>query len=118
MELLLHYEWPGNVRELEHVVESAMNMIGNEQIIETRHLSTFTLDQIIRRQQNNGNISYKHTSEDKTPKSLKSSIEQVECKIIIETLRKTGGNISSAADLLGTNRQNLHYKIRKYNINH
>ena len=32
------YEWPGNIRELENVIKRALNVMGNDQVIEISHL--------------------------------------------------------------------------------
>ncbi len=33
------YQWPGNLRELEHLIEGAMNMAGQEEIIGLEHFT-------------------------------------------------------------------------------
>lgn len=38
LNLLLTYDWPGNIRELENVIEHAINLMGNEGIIQPIHL--------------------------------------------------------------------------------
>ncbi|MDM8536776.1 sigma 54-interacting transcriptional regulator [Desulfobacterales bacterium HSG17] len=40
-KLFMDYHWPGNVRELEHIIEGAMNMIGDEKIIHNNHLPSY-----------------------------------------------------------------------------
>ncbi len=37
MELFNAYHWPGNIRELEHLIEGAMNMVGQESAIGLHH---------------------------------------------------------------------------------
>ncbi|MGM0879400.1 MAG: AAA family ATPase, partial [Bacillota bacterium] len=32
------YDWPGNVRELEHIIEAAMNIMMDEEVIKYSHL--------------------------------------------------------------------------------
>ena len=49
-------------------------------------------------------------------KTLDHIIGDIEEGYIIESLEKTGYNISKAAAILGINRQNLQYKMKKYNI--
>ncbi|MBF0259421.1 MAG: sigma 54-interacting transcriptional regulator [Desulfamplus sp.] len=40
MALFMEYQWPGNVRELEHLIEGAMNLVGQEEIIDLKHFSS------------------------------------------------------------------------------
>ena len=47
---------------------------------------------------------------------LAETIDKVEISIINQALKSTGGNYSKAASLLGITRQNLNYKLHKYNI--
>ncbi|MEH0018258.1 MAG: sigma 54-interacting transcriptional regulator [Desulfobacter sp.] len=42
MEGVLRYHWPGNVRELENLIESAMNLIAGEEVIQPWHLSAYS----------------------------------------------------------------------------
>jgi DNA-binding NtrC family response regulator len=43
-------------------------------------------------------------------------LEEVERGLILEALRKTGGNQSAAARLLGISRQTLIYRMQKHAI--
>ena len=38
-DLLKRYHWPGNVRELEHVIEGAINLVEDQEVICMEHLS-------------------------------------------------------------------------------
>ncbi|MDZ7665603.1 MAG: sigma 54-interacting transcriptional regulator [Desulfotignum sp.] len=38
MDMFGQYQWPGNVRELEHVIEGAMNIMGQDDMIRIEHL--------------------------------------------------------------------------------
>ncbi|SLM31464.1 Arginine utilization regulatory protein rocR (modular protein) [Desulfamplus magnetovallimortis] len=40
LDLFKIYNWPGNVRELEHVIEGAMNIVGNDTVISMKHLQS------------------------------------------------------------------------------
>lgn len=112
-ELFLEYTWPGNVRELQHVIESSMNFVQHGQI-ELIHLPVYLSEK----------IGYEGISEidNKTIKdfdmelSLDEVIEKTERELIEKALKKSGGNISRAADMLKITRQRLHYKLSKYGI--
>jgi len=52
-----------------------------------------------------------------TLEELSIPINQNEKSIIIRALSKTYGNITMAAGILGVSRQNLSYKMKKYELN-
>lgn len=100
MEKLKTYSWPGNIRELKNVVER-MAILGGQ---------TLNEEHLILPQQ----FSVDTSSFDFTP--LKNYRNQVERSYIIQTLKKTGGNISEAAGLLDVERTYLHKKINQHEI--
>lgn len=114
-KLFLDYSWPGNVRQLEHVIEGAMNIIGEGQLIEREHVETFLIEK------DEDIVKGEKTEEDKVVVNdndmvLTEELNEIEKKIIKETLQTTGGNITEAARKLGIKRQSLQYRLRKYNI--
>ncbi len=117
INLFYNYSWPGNVRELEHTIESALNLVGSEEIIKKEHLSAFILNQILKDSCMDNQIEdpaiHKEMSQSGT---LKDRMDSIEKEIISQCLEKTGGNISAAASMLGLNRQSLDYKIKKLGI--
>jgi len=48
--------------------------------------------------------------------SLKARVEAYERVLVVEALRRTKGNQSRAAELLGTSQRIVNYKIRKYRL--
>jgi len=104
LALLAAHDWPGNVRELENTIERALILRNNEEEIGVKEI---TLGQV----ENNTH----------GPKALDIPeggivLEEVEKRLIVEALRKTGGNQSAAARLLGISRQTLIYRIQKHAI--
>ncbi|HEY5132307.1 MAG TPA: sigma 54-interacting transcriptional regulator [Candidatus Krumholzibacteriaceae bacterium] len=103
MKLLLTSPWPGNVRELENSIERALALCGDSKLLTPQEFPNLV-----------------HEAE--TPngldesKSLKERLRAYERKIIIETLEKTNGKITKAAELLDVTRQHLHNKIKSYKI--
>ncbi len=95
LKLLMDYDWPGNVRELENVIERAL-VIGQENEIVSDDLP----------------FSRKESKSDVLPKSLKL-LEKIHIERI---LKETGWNISQAARELDIDRQTLYNKIQKYQI--
>lgn len=112
--LLQQYAWPGNVRELFHVLDYASNLAEGQEL--TADLlpsyifpqSTFPGKQ-------------KTTVENKiVPNATSGTLaEQMACyeiQILEGTLRRNHGNITQSAKVLGLARQNLQYRLRKYQI--
>jgi len=101
VKILLGHGWTGNVRELENTIERALALSG-----ESRMLSEEQFPQLEPEAAAFGDLE-RH-------KSLKQKLHAVEKQIVIDTLGKTGGNITKAAEILEVTRQHLHNKIRQY----
>jgi DNA-binding NtrC family response regulator len=103
LELLFSYDWPGNVRELENVIERAVILS------KTDTIEKDTLPEELRVKE----TGYTLLSEDK---SLPEIMDEVEKKLILDTLNKIHWNKSKAADVLGIHRSTLISKLSKYKI--
>jgi arginine utilization regulatory protein len=106
-----NYHWPGNVRQLEHVIEGCLNLVYDEHTIGFEHLPPIFKNKI---QQNEGTIVKDqplHYSG-----SLPEQIEKLERIMIGKAMDSTKGNITKAGEQLGISRQNLNYKLKKYQI--
>ncbi len=99
------YNWPGNVRELKNAVERAMIFEENS-LISTKHLPIHL----------NGNSLSPAKTSPGWPQDKSLSLPEMEQKLLVETLIKTGGNKTQAARLLKITRDTLRYRIRKYQI--
>lgn len=104
--LFYEYNWPGNVRELQHIIEASINMV-DKGLIEVRHLPIYLSENIENRDLKDNIYEIK---------PLNEAIEELEKRMIVNSLKKTDGNISKASNYLSIPRQTLHYKINKYNI--
>ena len=109
-DFLSAYQWPGNVRELEHVLESAITMLGEDKIIRIDHLPQYLKLKIANFTAGSLSISAKETG------TLSKILSDVEKQAILETLKRHQGNITQAAASLGISRQNMQYRIRKLNL--
>lgn len=105
MEFFMTYTWPGNIRELEHAVEGSMN-IAEGSCISMNNLPYYLAEAY--------NSAPKQISEDIKP--LKETLAQLEKQIIEDSLRRSGGNITKAAEILDIPRQTLQYKLSKYKL--
>jgi Nif-specific regulatory protein len=101
IEMLTSYHWPGNIRELENCVERAI-LLCNEEVIRSEHLPP-SLQMIKKGDTSQG-------------RSLTEIIENKEKELIIDSLKKFGGQQRKAAKELGLTERILGYKIQKYGI--
>jgi Nif-specific regulatory protein len=101
IEMLTRYHWPGNVRELENCLERAV-LLCNEDVIRSEHLPPSL--QMIK----------KTRAADK--RSLTEIISNMERELIVDALKKSGGQQRKAAKDLGITERILGYKIKKHNI--
>lgn len=97
MDRLSRYEWPGNVRELENAMERAIILSSGETIL-FEDLPPYLQPSLSREE------------------SSSSSLEEVEKKLILDTLRAVKGNQTRAAELLGIHRNTLRRKLKRYHI--
>ena len=105
MAMLLDYQWPGNVRELENVLERAMVIADDSQIL-SEHLF---LEPI-----RNGGIEQAPANFESL--SLKKARKVVEKDLITRALLETGGNRTRAARLLEISHPSLLSKMKLYGI--
>ena len=103
MEKLLDYNWPGNVRELENEVERFVVLSGDATKITPDMLSPKIFNQ------NKVNGVRLHGK-------LKDALEDLEKRMILEGLRRTGWNKSKLAKELGISRAGLIIKVDKYQL--
>ncbi len=101
-ERLLSYDWPGNVRELENCIERAVALARFD------HLTVEDLPEPIR--------AYRAERFDVTVDAVDEliSLDLLEQRYIIRTLRLLGGNKARAAQLLGLDRRTLYRKLESY----
>ncbi|MCX5840584.1 MAG: sigma-54 dependent transcriptional regulator [Deltaproteobacteria bacterium] len=102
-DLLLKYDYPGNVRELENIIERAV-VICRDSVISVEDLP-FREDM--------GVAGEGHKDGEGM---LRGSMEELERKLILDAMEKTGDHQTKAADLLGISERMLRYKLKKYNL--
>jgi len=109
-----NYDWPGNVRELQHIIESSFNMLQDENKLGIETLPGYIKGRMQKKENSKDNIGL-DLSDDKLP-ALEEVLENIESSLIKTALKRTDGNISSAARKLKISRQSLQYKLKKYNL--
>ena len=108
VDTLLRYPWPGNVRELENLVERLLVLA------EGSHIGAEDLpDQIRRSDHDPGSIKEQVL---RGRKSLGDAVDEFERDIIEDALHQTDFNQTRAADMLGTTRRILKYRMDKLGI--
>lgn len=103
-EALLSYDYPGNVRELKHAIERAV-LLSNAELIDIKSLPEEILPEF--------KIEDRCLSR---KLSLQECLQSFEKKLIITTLKETGGRKIEAAKRLGISRKVLWKKIKEYGI--
>jgi DNA-binding NtrC family response regulator len=98
----MEFHWPGNVRELENVIERACAM-AKSSVLEAEDIR---LDA--------GRPKPALESGALLPEGV--TLEQWEDELIREALRRTAGNKSRAARMLGLSRNALRYRLSRMGI--
>ena len=95
---LLTYEWPGNVRELENTMHRAVLMTTGDDI----GVEAIMLPQ-----------THKEAESEAAP-AVGQTVAGMERKLIIDTLKHTLGNRTTAANILGISIRTLRNKLKQY----
>ncbi len=105
MNLLIRHPWPGNVRQLEHVVQRT--------IIDSGGLSDNEIVAQILRSMDEG-----EPTADSLPKAGDEiTLKELERRHLEAVLRRSEGNRSQAARILGIERKTLYRKAQRLGIN-
>ncbi|MCR8743780.1 sigma-54 interaction domain-containing protein [Romboutsia lituseburensis] len=107
IKVLRNHYWQGNVRELENTIYSSMSMMDDENIL---------TNEMVNINEYKNNIAENVYVVDVDAKPLDWVVADIEERYINEALDKTNDNVTKAAAILGLCRQNLQYKMKKYNI--
>jgi len=92
LEKLANYDWPGNVRELQHSIEKAVIMSDSTVLLPT---------------------DFEFRSSSRNIPHHELTLGEMERKMILDSLRRHGNNLSVVASKLGITRQTLYNKLRK-----
>lgn len=114
MALMESYVWPGNVRELRNIIER-MAILCDAERIEVRHLPVEIRQATL--QPTISDLPENWEEFKKLKNKLRiSAVEDLEKRFLQEALRRSGGNVSKAADQVGMQRTNFHSLMRKYGL--
>ena len=105
LDVLRNYSWAGNVRELKNIIEGCFNIV-DDGFLTRENIPAYLLASI---------KYYENTPIDDDSRSLDQRVKAFEKDIIIKTLAQHR-TLSAAARALSITRQNLRYKLEKYEI--
>ena len=96
LEKLANHDWPGNVRELQHAMEKAVILSDSTVLKPTDFVFNPTSRSLINNEM---------------------TLDEMEMRMIRESLKRYNSNMSVIAGKLGITRQTLYNKMKKFNIN-
>jgi len=102
VDLLTSYSWPGNVRELENCIERAV-ILSTDMVIHSYNLPT--------------SLQSAASTNTASGTTLEAALSRIEKEMVIEALKMTGGNMSSAAKSLGITDRQMNLRVHHYGIN-
>jgi transcriptional regulator with PAS, ATPase and Fis domain len=121
-----HYQWPGNVRELRNVIERVM-ILEDGDLITTTWLPSGTTpkERVVETSQESHAAGFSIAAQ-RAPETPGASVpevfrlppegvqlESVEMSLVEQAMKRSGGNQTRAAELLGISRDQLRYRLKK-----
>jgi len=103
LRVLCSYDWPGNIRELQNVIERAVIM-AKDKIITIEDLPK------------NLRITVENLKKETIELELGSTMDEIEKKVILETISFAKGNKNKAAQILGIGRRTLYRKLKNISL--
>ncbi len=104
LERLESYAWPGNVRELRNVIERAV-VVAREGWIGVGHLPPYV---------GGDGPAGDGPSGETIRVPVDASLEEIEKRLILETLERTGNNKAETARRLGVDVKTIRNKLKRY----
>ncbi len=105
IKMLMAYHFPGNVRELENILERAVALCDSSEI-SVDELNLDTMDK----------MAMDDVKLEAMDSPLDTYLIDIEKKLILSALDKTGGNKTAAAKALGISFRALRYRLEKLDI--
>lgn len=118
LEVLTAYSYPGNVRELRNIVEYAVN-ICQERKVKLKHLPKYLFSSVVEKNRSEPAQPVDYNSEmsiNEGKGSYHNGWSSMEKELIMDALKKTRGNRSQAAKMLGWGRTTLWRKINRHGL--
>jgi len=102
MEQITRHPWPGNIRELRNAIERAM-LLSDGPTLDTGDFSA------------GGAVPVRLGDAVELPAGG-IDLEQLERSLVVQALERTGWNQTRAATLLGLNRDQIRYRVEKFQL--
>jgi DNA-binding NtrC family response regulator len=102
MEQITRHPWPGNIRELRNAIERAM-LLSDGPMLDTTDFSA------------GGAVPVRLGAGVELPAGG-IDLEQLERSLVVQALERTGWNQTKAATLLGLNRDQIRYRVEKFQL--
>jgi DNA-binding NtrC family response regulator len=109
MKMLMNYSWPGNIRQLENAIERAVALVGPRNVILPSDLPAEV-------QKTSANLFLSEIYIPDEGVNFNTEVSNVEKELIMQSLRKSGGNKKQAAKLLNLKRTTLIEKLKRLNL--
>ena len=103
IDMLMAYHWPGNVRELENCIERSV-LLCDGGVVHSYHLPP--------------TLQTGKESDTLPELSLEEAVDNLEREMIIDALKNTRGNITSAAKILKTTVRKFAYKAKRFGVHY
>jgi Nif-specific regulatory protein len=103
IDMMMQYHWPGNVRELENCIERAV-LLCEEGVIHSYHLPP-----TLQTGKESGTLP---------ALSLEEAVAKLEREMLIDALKNSRGNITSAAKILQTTVRKFAYKAQQHGVDY
>jgi DNA-binding NtrC family response regulator len=100
VSMMNQYHWPGNIRELRNAIERAMLLTPHDWI---------EPDDLTMLNRTAAPAQFRLPAEG-------VNLEEVERQLLVQALERSGGNQTQAAQLLGINRDQVRYRIEKFDL--
>jgi Nif-specific regulatory protein len=107
--MLQEYPWPGNIRELENVMERAILLLGQENMLFPQHLPPALQNAVCRVSAGN---------QAAFDGGLQERMDAQERASIVEALEWSQGKIGRAASRLGLTERVMGLRLKKYGLNY
>ena len=104
LRILLAYQWPGNVRQLESIIERAVLLTEGRWVL-PEDLPVEVRNPLV----SSGMLDIEIPDEG-------ISLEELEKRLILKAMGKSGGVITKAAKLLGMSFRTLQYRLEKFDV--
>ncbi len=111
-EQLFNYPWPGNIRELRNVIERSVLLSTNE----TLPAKWLQLTDGMEHAEEDSSSQPSGRKVINIPLDGSMKLEEMDSYIIQSALEQNDFNVTQTAEVLGTTRETLRYRIQKYGL--